>query len=470
MAEPTRTDSVTVDPDDEYEAFRRRFLTLIGGSLTFATTAFVTVWLVGGVQFSYAIWVIIGIGVCAAGLVLARSERIDASATVLVFGIATCVGGFLLVVPDPVFIRVGVEALYMIVIFSAFLGTVRVNYAYGAVAVALLIATAYRTGLQTGDVTGSVTLGITDIVHFMITWLGATAVAGHLRRNRRELRDRFVDIQRVVTQAQKIATGDLSAQIERNNEVSEVVADMLDGLKSIVTEVQRSVNVMGSASSEISTMTVQQERGAVHQASAVRETRETIESLAQASQTIADASSNVLRNAEATQRTSETANQRILALSRHTKRINELLEVIRDIARKSEILALNAALEGSRAGEVGRGFSLVAGQMRQLAESTAGTLKNVKELTTDITKSTNETVLAIEEATKLAADTNRSAREISLVTQQQGSSVRQVIDAMLDIARITDEFAESSKDTLRAVQELKELNARLDELAHRFVV
>ena len=156
------------------------------------------------------------------------------------------------------------------------------------------------------------------------------------------------------------------------------------------------------------------------------------------------------------------------ALRRHVDDINGLLESIKEVANKSEVLALNASLEGVKAGEAGRGFSLVAGEMQRLAENTMQTVQGARGLTDDIGQSTKMTVAAINEATKLAEETTQAAREISLTTQQQGSSARQIVEAMQDVAAVTNEFATVSAQSAKAIDELESLAKRLQEVAHRF--
>ena len=87
--------------------------------------------------------------------------------------------------------------------------------------------------------------------------------------------------------------------------------------------------------------------------------------MASSAHKIAESSNDVLKNAELTLETHDIVGHRIAALIDHTQRINELLELIKNVSNKSEILALNAALEGVKAGEAGRGFSLVAAQMQR---------------------------------------------------------------------------------------------------------
>src|SRR5690606_23040553 len=127
-----------------------------------------------------------------------------------------------------------------------------------------------------------------------------------------------------------------------------------------------------------------QERGSTEQSSAVEETNRTLGSLLASAREIAQAAQGVTRNAEQTQDNTTSMADRIAALSRQVERITEILERIKGIASKSEILALNAALEGTKAGEAGRGFSLVASQMQRLAENVMEAVREIRDLTEGI--------------------------------------------------------------------------------------
>lgn len=120
------------------------------------------------------------------------------------------------------------------------------------------------------------------------------------------------------------------------------VTERLEGLaESLLTEAQ------------------EQQAGAAEQSSAVEETRQTFQGLLTASSDMHRIGGEVLENAEVGQQSAQTIGGRIGELSTHSKQITEILMLVKEIANKSEILALNAALEGTKAGEAGRGFSLV---------------------------------------------------------------------------------------------------------------
>jgi methyl-accepting chemotaxis protein len=176
----------------------------------------------------------------------------------------------------------------------------------------------------------------------------------------------------------------------------------------------------------------------------------------------------VFRNVEQTQSTSERIAERITTLSGHTRRITAILDVIRGIANKSDILALNASLEGARAGDAGRGFSLVASQMQRLAENVMDSVKDVSALTDDIEAATNATVMATEEGTKLAAKATTAARQISVTSKQQRSSTEQVSAAMVDIGEVAKQVSAGSTQTLSATRDLTRLADDLQKSIQSF--
>lgn len=410
--------------------------------------------------------------VVVAGAFLAAMQNRGLLATqIVIYGVTADALLLLLLLHDPRYTSVAVEALYVVALLSAFLTAPKSNLVFGVVtAIGMAVTTALRAA-ESHNPMVTAGLGITDIVQFALVITAATLVNRHMRESQDLLQARLDDIDEVVEHADRIATGDLSGEVpDDDDRLSEVVRDMLAGLRGIVSDMQEGVGVLATASSQIGTLFAEQERGAVNQASAVAETRQTVDGLASSASRIKEAASDVLDNAESTLTTSEQAAGRIAALVQHTDRINELLEVIKDVANKSQILALNAALEGTRSGEAGKGFSLVASQMRRLSESTMATVKDVKSLTNDIREATQLTTLAVEQTTKLAASTTHAAREIALITQQQSSSTEQVLEAMSDIAAVTDEFRGATQEALDAVEGLRELSAKMHETAHKFVL
>jgi methyl-accepting chemotaxis protein len=266
----------------------------------------------------------------------------------------------------------------------------------------------------------------------------------------------------------KVADGDLSDTTNLKGDLPEAVNRMIVSQREMVGQIVETSLQLNSAAEEFVANARQQENGATEQSSAVEETRRTMDSLLGSAREIGQTSQSVLQIAEKTQTNSQLVAERIAALSAHTQRISEILEIIKDIANKSDLLALNAAIEGTKAGEAGRGFLLVATQMQRLAENVMGSVRDIKELTATITDATQASVLAIEEATKLAADTTRSARQIALIIQQQQTGTEQVSKAMDDVAQIAVQSAGGSKQIVTSANDLLRLAERLRDLVGRF--
>lgn len=270
--------------------------------------------------------------------------------------------------------------------------------------------------------------------------------------------------------AHRVAQGDLAMSIEGEGDLAEVFRAMLESLRELVERIRATTLQLNSASEEILATAGGQEKGATEQSAAVEETRRTMESLLASGQHIAEVSETVLGTAERTHKNNEIIAERIGQLSAHTERVGEILQVIKEIAGKSDILALNAALEGAKAGEAGRGFSLVASQMQRLAENVMGAVKDIQVLTADIQEATTQSVLATEEGIKLAGATTDSAREISRVIQEQQSGIEQVTLAMNDVTKVAHATVAANRDVTSAISDLLHLSRELQKEVEAFTV
>jgi methyl-accepting chemotaxis protein len=288
---------------------------------------------------------------------------------------------------------------------------------------------------------------------------------------------RFIIIQRLrrITEVmQAVARGDLSVQglsDPASDEMGKMTAAfnlMLESVRKLVKQIGDTAVQLIASSTEFQASADQQERGAIEQSSAVEENRRTMDSLLESARQVAQAAQVVFQNAEKAQNNSRLAADRIAALSSHSQRIIEILQVIKDIANKSDILALNAALEGTKAGEAGRGFSLVASQLQRLAEHVMASVRDIKELTETITEATRSTVLTTEESTKFADDTTRSARQIVMHINQQQAGTEQVSRAMEDVAQVARQTAAGSKQVAAATRDLVQLAEKLRTIVSQF--
>lgn len=285
---------------------------------------------------------------------------------------------------------------------------------------------------------------------------------------------------------------------------------VIQTLRTFVHEINGAALRLSSSANEVLAASTQHEASSTEQAAAIHETTATMEELKHASAQIAENAGSVARVAEETLGAARSgrgaisefiqAMQQIRQdgvavadsigkLSKRVERIGTVVEVIDEIADRSDLLALNAALEGSRAGEAGKGFSIVAAEMRRLAENVLDSTKEIKNLITEIREATvaaasaadasKQTTQSGEKLGAVAAqavegilsgvqETSDAARVINLATQQQRTATEQVVASMGEIEDVTRQTTQASKQATGATAELTQLASRLAELIKRF--
>jgi Methyl-accepting chemotaxis protein (MCP) signalling domain len=212
------------------------------------------------------------------------------------------------------------------------------------------------------------------------------------------------------------------------------------------------------------------------QSSAVAQTSATIEELAAAAGSIAD---NVRAVAEAAGETGKTMRdmqekvtaiaERALSLGRRAKQIDEILQIIGDIAAQTNLLALNATIEAARAGEAGKGFAVVAAEVRALAERSIRSADSISVIITGVQEETTATITATEqgrrqarEVGELMASTATMLEESMLATAQQKSAADQVEGAIQQIRYAADHLVAEQAQWSDTAEQLDTLVRKLD--------
>lgn len=312
-----------------------------------------------------------------------------------------------------------------------------------------------------------------------------------------------------------VRQGELAAFQARTEDT--VLSPLLEGfskvietLRTFVREINEAALRLSSSANEVLAASTQHESSSTEQAAAIHETTATMEELKHASAQIAENAGAVARVAEETLNSARSGrgaiaefiqamqqiradgvavSESITKLLRRVERIGTVVEVIDEIADRSDLLALNAALEGSRAGEAGKGFSIVAAEMRRLAENVLDSTKEIKNLITEIREATaaaataadasrsateagerlgSVAASAVEGILSGVQETSDAARVINLATQQQRTATEQVVASMGEIEEVTRQTTQASKQATGAAAELTQLAGRLSELIKRF--
>lgn len=277
-------------------------------------------------------------------------------------------------------------------------------------------------------------------------------------RNLRALTDR----------ARRIADGDLSTRVEGTGDLTTAFNKLVERFELLSEEIMRTGLHISSSAEQILAVLREQEFAASHQASSVEETQRTMETLLTSAKRIAESAQTVFKSAEKTQANNRTVGERIAELKSHTERIGEILEGIKSIADRSDLLALNASLEGMRAGEAGKGFTLVAGEMRRLAESIKLSVADIKTLLSDIRESALQSVMSTEDGSNLSERTTESALKITLITQQQQSGTEQVTQSMDELSTLINHSVAGMRQVTTSASELASMAEDLRQIVEQF--
>jgi methyl-accepting chemotaxis protein len=308
-------------------------------------------------------------------------------------------------------------------------------------------------------------------------------------------------LSRVVDSVKLACQGEIGHKVEVDTEdelgvLARSYNQMLDLIVYLIKQTQESSKRLSQSSSDILSATEQQASGAAEQAASISQTTATMEELAATYRQIADNADHVVRMAEATLGSAESGQQavantlgsmesikaraqssanKILALGERSQQIGSVLSMINNIADQTKILALNAAIEAARAGEAGKGFSVVAVEIRKLAESVVGSTGEISSIMNEIQAAANDLVISTEQELKQVSEgvdlahvtgesldqildmieqTTVAAKEISVATQQQKSATDQVVRAMKEVASVAQQTAAGSKQVAGSAEML----------------
>ncbi|MEX2259653.1 MAG: methyl-accepting chemotaxis protein [Woeseia sp.] len=313
---------------------------------------------------------------------------------------------------------------------------------------------------------------------------GRTAVFERAAKVQAEQNERNQQaILRLLDELGSLADGDLTVEATVTEDITGAIADSInyaiEKLRELVATINETAIMVDSAAKQTKNTAVHMARAADNQGREIRAATESIDSMASSIEEVsgnAERSSDVARHSvdvahkggEAVRRTIDGMNtiretiqetsKRIKRLGESSQEIGNIIELINDIAEQTNILALNASIQASMAGEAGRGFAVVADEVQRLAERSTNATKQIEVLVRTIQSDTNEAVVSMERSTTdvvggalLAENAGAALDEIEQVSNQIANLVQ-------NISGSAREQAGSAADVTRRAQKLKEIS------------
>jgi methyl-accepting chemotaxis protein len=286
--------------------------------------------------------------------------------------------------------------------------------------------------------------------------------------------------------AAKVADGDLTHSIveggkDETGQLLRALANMQSNLKGTVQQIAGASDQLASAAEELTAVTNEGTKALVRQNDEIQQAATAVNQMTAAAEEVARSAANA---SQASAQTAEEAisgqgqvkqaitamdtmtleitdsTQRVQNLATQIRDITKVLDVIRSIAEQTNLLALNAAIEAARAGEQGRGFAVVADEVRALAHRTQDSTGEIESMINKVRQGADEAVQAMGKSQTLALSTQSLATEAGAALERISDGVGRINEQNLIIASAAEEQAQVARSVDRNLTNIQDLSAQ----------
>jgi len=295
-----------------------------------------------------------------------------------------------------------------------------------------------------------------------------------------------IPLRQSVAFAQRIAEGDLSQDLpqQRKDELGQLMAAMQRmtvSLRNLVGRIGGGVGQIAAAAEQLSAITAQTSAGVHSQKLETEQTATAIHEMAATVQEVAHNAEQASQAAQAADREAQQGNQvvqqavgqigtlaadveqsaeAIQELNKESERIGSVLEVIRSVAEQTNLLALNAAIEAARAGEQGRGFAVVADEVRALAKRAQESTQEIETLIAGLQRMAQGAV------TKMESSRNLTQRTVSLAAEA-GDALRRITQSVSTIEQMNQQIAAAAEEQSAVAENINESVTRVRDIGEQ---
>jgi methyl-accepting chemotaxis protein len=264
-------------------------------------------------------------------------------------------------------------------------------------------------------------------------------------------------MQEMVSTAVSIAHGDLSVRVLPRSDkdaLGKALAEMVTRLTQVVAEVRSAASALATSSAMLASSSQVLSRGTSEQATAIQENAQTLKEISVSVQRNTESCQKMEEMARVGAQNAEASGKAVGQTVAAMRRISTNVALIEELAHQTNMLALNAAIEAIRAGEHGKGFSVVAGEVRRLAERSKSAVREIGELAMSSMGVADQSGRLLRELVPSIHRTALLVHEVAASTREQSTSVELMSHAMSQVERETQDNALSAQELARSAEQL----------------